>query len=146
MATKSEAVAEALTEDEAAPATESIESTETETTAPAEPAAPPTIRELALAGKLNSVVKAPGAPDREVFVQHRFRPSGVLLTEDGEGLYGGPCKHAAGNAEVPQDELVYFEFVGTERDGERGFLHRKRGCQRSFLSETPSASAEAVAE
>ena len=103
-----------------------------------EPATPLTIRELALMAKSNEVVSAPQDPTREVFVQHKFRTGGALLTEDGEGLYDGECKHVASGEDVPVDELIYFEFVGI-RDDMRGVLHRKRGCQRAYSVETPTA-------
>jgi hypothetical protein len=118
--------------------TEAESDIETEEDTIAEPATPPTIRELALMAKSNEVVQAPQDPTREVFVQHKFRSGGSLLTEDGEGLYDGECKHVATGEDVPVDELVYFEFVGI-RDDMRGVLHRKRGCQRAFRVETPTA-------
>lgn len=142
---KNTQAAEAQVEEILESATEAEAPAETEQVA--EPEVPKTVRELALAAKANTIVMAP-IGNIETFVQHVYRTGGVLLTADGEGLYDEPCKHAKAGEQVPQEELVYFEFVGTDNDQENGFLHRKRGCQRRFVTrigDTTEASTPAIA-
>lgn len=115
------------------------ETTEAPAEAPVEQAPEQTPRDLALAAKVKTTVTAP-ISGRTMTVQHRYRAGGVLLTEDGEGLYGGMSK--AVEAGTPDEELnlVAFEFVGGERDGQWGFLNRKRGDNRQVRLESGASS------
>jgi hypothetical protein len=102
-----------------------------------EPAPEPTVAELALAAKVGEQVIGP-VTGETLIVQHKFRAGGVLLTGDGEGMYGGESPALAKGEEIPAEQLITFEFVGGERDGQWGQLNRKRGDNRAVVTNTPA--------
>ena len=110
---------------------------EAEVETPVEAAPEPTVFELALAAKVGETVTGP-VTGQSLVVQHRYRTGGALLTGDGEGLYDGPSTDLAKGVDIPAEQLITFEFVGGERNGQWGQLNRKRGDNRAVELNQPA--------
>lgn len=110
---------------------ESLVATLTETKFPYDPfsvgmiAEAIVLRDEVRAAKVGDSVVTPRGGMRGVVI-HRYRDGGIVVTGDGGNKEGGACSH-----QDPENG-VYWEVIDGQWAGQHGWLHRARGCNRTF--------------